>query len=48
CCTMIARSRTRPPDTTAPIRTLTTSQPRSLLSIARSNRARSRNRRCWS
>lgn len=43
-----ARSRTRPPETISPIRTLTTSQPRSLLSMAKSNSARSRNRLCWS
>lgn len=38
----MARCRIRPPTTMSPISTFTTSQPRSLLSIARSNMARSR------
>lgn len=41
CCTTRARSRTRPPATRSPIRTFTTSHPRSLLSMAKSNSARS-------
>jgi hypothetical protein len=40
----IARERIQPPLTRSPILTLTTSHPRSLLSIARSNIARSRSR----
>jgi hypothetical protein len=44
CCTTVARVRTRPPLTRSPIRILTTSQPRSLLSMAKSKRARSRSR----
>ncbi len=41
----MARCLTRPPLTRSPMRTLTRSQPRSLLSIAMSNIARSRTRR---
>src|ERR1700722_19419321 len=41
----MARERTRPPLTRSPILILTTSHPRSLLSIARSNIVRSRSRR---
>ena len=37
CWTTIARDRTRPPLTMSPILTLTTSHPRNLQSIARSN-----------
>jgi hypothetical protein len=44
CCTTVALARTRPPLTRSPIRTMTTAQPRSLLSMARSNRARSPSR----
>ncbi len=44
CWITIARERTRPPLTRSPILIFTTSQPLSLLSIARSNTARSRNR----
>jgi hypothetical protein len=45
CCTTIARVRIRPPLTRSPTRIFTTSQPRSLLSMARSNSTRSRSRR---
>ena len=44
CCTTVALARNRPPLTSSPIRIFTTSQPRNLLSMARSNRAQSRNR----
>src|SRR5579872_2400357 len=40
----IDRLRTRPPETKSPIRIFTRSHPRSLLSIVRSNSARSRSR----
>ena len=45
CWTVMARGLTRPPLTRSPMRTLTRSQPRSLLSIARSKSARSRSLR---
>ena len=45
CCTTIARVRIRPPLTRSPTQIFTTSQPRSLLSMARSNSTRSRSRR---
>ena len=46
--TTIARVRTWPPRTISPIVIFTTLQPRSLLSIAKSNNARSRSHWCWS
>jgi hypothetical protein len=48
CCTTMAQVRIWPPITKCPILILATSQPRSLLSIAKSNNARSRRRPCWS
>ncbi len=48
CWTMIARGFTEPPLTTSPILSFTRSQPRSLLSMARSSKARSLSRFSWS
>lgn len=48
CCTATALSRTSPRETISPMLTLTTSQPRNLPSMAKSNSAQSRRRRCWS